>query len=310
MTARTLEPDRIATADWSVWSTTARLVVTDPAHLTAAQEAVREYLDAVDRACSRFRDDSELSRLTAHQGRPAVIGPVFAEYLHAALTVAEETAGDVDPTVGAALARLGYDRDYALIAGTDTSGPIQVTFTPRTDWTTVLLRERTVTVPRDVRLDLGATAKAVAADRCAHMIAERFGCGTLVSLGGDIATAGSAPRGGWQIEVRDGAGEPGCRISLPAGAALATSSTVRRQWKRGGHLVHHIVDPRTGVVAETVWRTVSVAANTCLAANAAATAAVVRGRAALGSLRRSGLPARLVDRDGRVSALGGWPEER
>ncbi|WP_235747646.1 FAD:protein FMN transferase [Nocardia coffeae] len=310
MTAPTLEPDRIATADWSVWSTNARLVVTDPAHLAGAREAMCEYLDAVDRACSRFRDDSELSGLSAHPGRPVVIGPLFAEYLRAALAVAESTAGDVDPTVGAALERLGYDRDYALVANTDTAAPIQAVFTPRTDWTTVLLDERTVTVPRGVRLDLGATAKAIAADRCAHLIAERFGCGTLVSLGGDIATAGAAPDGGWQIEVRDGAGEPGCRISIPVGAALATSSTVRRRWKRGGHLVHHIVDPRTGVAAETVWRTVSVAANTCLAANAAATAAVVRGRDALEPLHRSGSPARLVDRAGRITTLGGWPAER
>ena len=224
--------------------------------------------------------------------------------------MAEDTAGDVDPTVGAALARLGYDRDYTLVAGTDSAEPIQVVFTPRTDWTTVSLDARTVTVPRGVRLDLGATAKAIAADRCARMVAERFGCGTLVSLGGDIATAGAAPAGGWQIEVRDGPHEPGCRISLPAGAALATSSTLRRQWKRGGHLVHHIVDPRTGIAAENIWRTVSVVANDCLKANAAATAAVVRGRDALGPLHQSGSPARLVDRDGRITTLGGWPAER
>ncbi|WP_067889922.1 FAD:protein FMN transferase [Nocardia vaccinii] len=310
MTAPTLEPDRTAAADWPVWSTQARLVVTDPADLDSAREAVCEYLDAVDRACSRFRDDSELSGLNARQGRPAAVGPLLAEYLHAALAVAEDTAGDVDPTIGAALARLGYDRDYALVAGTDTAEPIQVVFTPRTDWTTVLLDERTVTVPRGVRLDLGATAKAIAADRCAQLVADRFGCGTLVSLGGDIATAGAAPAGGWQIEVRDGPGEPGCRISLPAGAALATSSTLRRQWKRGGHLVHHIVDPRTGIAAENIWRTVSVVANDCLTANAAATAAVVRGRDALGPLQLSGSPARLVDRDGRITTLGGWPAER
>ncbi|MQY21060.1 FAD:protein FMN transferase [Nocardia macrotermitis] len=309
MTPRTLD-DRTAAADWEVWSTRARLVVTDPAQLVAAQRTMREYLDAADRACSRFRDDSELNGLTARHGRPAVVGPLLAEYLRAALAVAEQTAGDVDPTVGAALVRLGYDRDFGLLAGTDTPAPPQVVIARRPDYRAILLHQQTVTVPREVRLDLGATAKAVAADRCADLIAERFGCGVLVSLGGDIATAGSAPEGGWQIEVRDGPNEPGCRISLPAGAAMATSSTIRRRWKRGGHLVHHIVDPRTGVAAETVWRTVSVAADTCLTANAAATAAIVRGHDALGPLRRSGLPARLVDRGGRVGTVGAWPAER
>jgi thiamine biosynthesis lipoprotein len=246
----------------------------------------------------------------ARHGRAVEISALFAEYLRAALDVARITGGDVDPTVGAALVRLGYDRDYALIAGTDTAAPIQVVLTPRADWSMVALTERTVTVPPGVLLDLGATAKAVAADRCARLVRDRFGGGVLVGLGGDIATAGPAPAQGWQIVVQDGPDEPGCQIALPRGAALATSSTLRRRWMRGGRLVHHIVDPRTGAAAESVWRTISVAAGSCLAANAAATASIVRGRTALGALRRAGLPARLVDRDGRITTLGTWPADR
>jgi thiamine biosynthesis lipoprotein len=306
----TLDRDRIAAADWTVWSTEARLVVTDPKILDAAREAVCEYLDTVDRACSRFRSDSEISRLAACDGRTIEISALVADYLRAALTVAKDTGGDVDPTVGAALVRLGYDRDYALIAQTDTAIPAPVVLTSRADWSTIALTERTVTVPPGVLLDLGATAKAVAADRCARLVAERFGSGVLISLGGDIATAGTAPARGWQITVQDGPGEPECRISLPQGAALATSSTLRRRWMRGGRLVHHIVDPRTGAAAEPVWRTVSVAAGSCLVANAGATASIVRGREALGALRRAGLPARLVERDGRITTLGSWPADR
>jgi thiamine biosynthesis lipoprotein len=170
-------------------------------------------------------------------------------------------------------------------------------------------------MPEGVQLDLGATAKAWAADRSAARIARQAGCGVLVSLGGDIAVAGPAPEGGWRIRVQDVTGAPD---ETPAGpyaliairdGGLATSSTKARRWQRGGDVLHHILDPRTGLPAEPVWRTVSVAAGTCADANAASTAAVIRGRAALGWLARLGLPARLVDATGVVFTVAGWPQE-
>ena len=90
---------------------------------------------------------------------------------------------------------------------------------------------------------------------------------------------------------------------------LATSSTAARRWQRGGDVLHHILDPRTGLPAEPVWRTVSVAAGSCADANAASTAAVIRGRRALGWLAQLGLPARLVDATGAVFTVAGWPDE-
>ena len=75
-------------------------------------------------------------------------------------------------------------------------------------------------------------------------------------------------------------------------------------------MLHHILDPRTGLPAEPVWRTVSVAAGTCADANAASTAAVIRGRAALGWLAGLGLPSRLVDATGAVFTVAGWPDDQ
>ncbi|WP_225729125.1 MULTISPECIES: FAD:protein FMN transferase [unclassified Nocardia] len=300
--------DQVGTSEWQVWGTTARVVVTDPAALTTAKALIVDYLGAVDKACSRFRDDSEISEVAARPGRPVPIGALLAEYLRVALAVADETDGDVDPTVGNVLRDLGYDRDFALLAGA--AAPVRAVVTRRADWTQVLLTDQEVTVPPGVLLDLGATAKAHAADRCARLVRDRLGCGVLVALGGDIATAGPAPGDGWQILVRDEPAEPSSHIRLPGAAALATSSTVRRRWLRGAELVHHIVDPRTCVAAEPIWRTVSVAAASCVTANAASTAAIVRGGSAPAWLRGRGLPARLVARDGKVITLGGWPADR
>jgi thiamine biosynthesis lipoprotein len=171
---------------------------------------------------------------------------------------------------------------------------------------------RTIQLPRGVKLDLGATAKAWAADRAAAAARAASGCGVLVSLGGDIATSGACPAGGWRVHVtddhRDGPDAPGQTIAI-GGGGLATSSTFVRRWRRNGQQMHHIVDPATGDPASTPWRTVSVAAASCAEANIAATAAIVRGERALAWLAELGLPARLVARDGAVSTVGSWPAE-
>ena len=291
------------TAQWDIWGTVARIVVTDPAALADATALVRAELAAVDAACSRFRADSELAVACRAGGRPVTVSPLLADLVGAALEAARQTGGDVDPTIGAALCGLGYDRDFAAITGREVAPALRIFATP--DWRSVRLHDDELTVPDGVLLDLGATAKAVAADRAALLVAARLGVGVLVALGGDIATAGPAPDGGWRVLVQDRPGDPRCTVRLPAGAALATSSTVGRAWGRPGELLHHILDPRTGRPAPRVWRTVSVAAYSCLRANTLSTAAVVRGHAAPNLL--AGAPARLVTTDLDVLRLGGWP---
>jgi FAD:protein FMN transferase len=295
----------VAAREWDLWSTRARLVVTDPAALDRALLLVDDLLADVEAAASRFRPDSEVSVLRPGPDGTVLVSPMLADLLVEALDAAERTDGAVDPTIGAALSALGYDRDIRLVEG----GPGLVALVrPVPGWRTLRLAGRRLTLPEGLELDLGATAKAVAADRAAALVAERLGTGVLVSLGGDIATAGPAPEGGWQVRVQDTETDPAARVSLPAGSALATSSTVRRTWIRGTETLHHIVDPATGRPADPVWRSVSVAATTCSIANAAATATIVKGGAGLAWLSAQRLPARLVDRDGVVHLRNGWPD--
>ncbi len=291
-------------AQWDVWGTVARIVVTDPAKLPAATELVRAELAAVDAACSRFRPDSELVRACAASGRPIRISPLLAELITVALSAAEATDGDVDPTLGSSLAALGYDRDFAALAGrVDAAGEILVR--PTVDWRRIALDGTRLTVPAGTLIDLGATAKAWAADRCAEIVARQCGIGALVALGGDIATAGSAPDG-WDILVQDGTGEPACTVTLPAGCAIATSSTISRNWQRATRTMHHILDPRTGYPAIPIWRTATAVAYRCVDANTVTTAAVVRGPRTPAWLRQLGVAARLVAADGSVVTFGGW----
>lgn len=282
-----------------------QVVTTDRDALRLARAEIDAELDAVEAAASRFRADSELSVLARSRGHTTVVSPLLAELIRVALTAARRTDGDVDPTIGAAVVALGYDHAFV---GANRPAVSVVSMETPAHWSMVALDGRSVRLPVGLMLDLGATAKAVAADRCAHRVFAALGCGVLVNLGGDIATAGPAPAGGWQIRVADGPSEPQCSITLPSGATLATSSTLRRSWRRGDQVVHHILDPRTGLSADPVWRTVTVAAPRCVDANTMSTAAVIRGHRAVEWLDGLGFPARLVDQEGNVRKVGGWPD--
>ena len=241
-----------ATASWEALGTSVVLRVTAPHQLDLARVAVERELDALDLACSRFRTDSELSRVNAQQGRALAVGPLLMEAIAVALRAAALTDGDVDPTLGRTLELAGYDRDWRLLepARGEPGPTASVTAHVRAGWRTVELdRERgTVRVPAGVMLDLGATAKAWGADRAAAAAAQAAGCGALVSIGGDIATSGEPPHGGWEIHVTDDhrsdARAPGQRVTIRSGG-LATSSTAVRRWSHGGSTMHHLIDPAT-----------------------------------------------------------------
>ncbi len=295
--------------------TFASLLVTDPGRLEQAWALFTGELAAIDVACSRFRSDSELWQVNHAWGRPVQVGPLLAEALATALTAALLTDGDVDPTCGQSLARLGYNQDFAL-ARQRTGGPAPSP-APAPGWHTVEFDpdRRVVRVPDGVMLDLGATAKALAADRAATRIAAAAGCGVLVNLGGDIRVAGEPPNAGWHVGVADDAvfetdtpaHEPSGSVMLRDGG-LATSSTIVRSWRRGEMSLHHIIVPGTGLPADSCWRAVSVAAATCVDANTASTAAILRGERAAGWLDGLRLPARLVRHDGTTVTTGGWPD--
>ncbi|GAB1516865.1 FAD:protein FMN transferase [Actinophytocola sp. KF-1] len=301
---------KTATASFAAIGTTAQVVVTDPRRLPEAERTLRVRLAELDAACSRFRDDSEIALLHRRAGAAVTVGSLLFDALDVALGAAARTGGLVDPTVAQAVCLLGYDRDFAAVDADDPAPAPPGRAAP--GWWRIGLDRATrrVVLPRGVCLDLGATAKAFAADRVAVELAEDLGCGVLVNLGGDLTSAGDPPAGGWRISVGDDhrTTDPERDQTVAVhGGGLATSSTTGRKWRRGGRTVHHIVDPRTGTVPAPVWRTVSVAAASCVAANTASTAAIVLGPAAPTWLAERALPARLVATDGTVTAVGGWP---
>jgi thiamine biosynthesis lipoprotein len=253
-------------------------------------------------------------QLNARAGSgPVEVGPRLLEAMEVALAAAGSTDGLVDPTVGRTLRLAGYDGRFATVRLRDgASFRARFAPVPGSGRVHVDSRRRTIRLERGVEVDLGATAKALAADRSARAAAGSTGSGVLVSLGGDVSVAGPAPEGGWPVRVADDHAapldEPGPTVAIESGG-LATSGTMVRRWRAGDVELHHIVDPRTGHPAETPWRTVTVAARSCVEANVASTAAIVLGEDAPAWLERRGVVARLVRESGEVVLAGDWPEE-
>ena len=257
--------------------------------LASAEEEIRR----LERILSRFRADSELSRLNA--GGELEAGDDLLAVVRLALEARQQTAGRFDPTVHDALVAAGYDRSFEELAGdgawsdaAPAGGNVRV-------------HGRRIALDRGVRLDLGGIGKGYAVDRAVARLAGVGAC--LVNAGGDLAVAGVPPGGVWPVGLET----PGGEITLGvAEGALATSGRDRRRWRAGGEERHHLIDPATGRPAESDLVTVTVAARTAVEAEVAAKALFLAGeRDAAAEADALGLPALLVTADGRVRFAGG-----
>jgi thiamine biosynthesis lipoprotein len=280
----------------------------DAGELSAARRLTEAVLAEVDRTCSRFRDDSDLSRANAGAGRWIEVDPLLVAAVAVAVDAAGVSEGLVHPLLGRHLVSWGYDGDFVGLV--DTGEPVAVPSPDPASWRLIGLADDAVRVPTGTALDLGATGKAFAADLVASTLAGELSGAALVSVGGDLAV--SRPDGGWwAVSVSERPGEPGERVWVQSGG-LATSSTRVRRWRRAGTTYHHLLDPRTGAPVRSVWTTASCAGATAVAANTASTAAIVLGQDAPTWLSGHAVAARLVASDGSVVRTGGWPadEER
>jgi thiamine biosynthesis lipoprotein len=284
---------------------------TDPSQGERLAAFLRGWVEVVEAACSRFRDDSDISRANAGAGAAVAVSQTLLDATEAAIRMAKLTDGLCDPTLGGAVINAGYDRTFEAVAaeGPGPDGPPQ----PGGAWRRLLIdREAaTITVPAGYRLDLGGSAKGWAVDSAlkalgGSLLRENPEAGICISAGGDLAVTGTPPSQGWPITVRerlDDGGEDDAEVFLTRGA-VATSGATARRWQRGGVVGHHIIDPRTGRPGNSPWRLVTVFGDSCLLADAAASTAWLLGTAAEAWLSGLGLGARLVDASGRATVTG------
>ena len=207
-------------------------------------------VERLEQCWSRFRPDSELSRLNASAGGWTAVSSRMLLSLERARALWSATGGAFDPTVFEALERLGYDRSFELVRNdTETRAVGSAIDEPAPGFGAVEIDATAseVRIPPGTRLDLGGLGKGLAADLVAEGLVDRGARSALVSLGGDLRAAGDAPDGGWQIPIEDPFEEGSIRFErvLESGG-LVTSTCGYRRWTHDGREVHHLIDPRTG----------------------------------------------------------------
>ena len=277
--------------NFEIWGMTGTLATEREDQREFAEARLWHWLDAIDQSCNRFRPDSELTLLNARGDGD--LSSTLELALVAALESSDATGGLCDPTVLPALLALGYDVDYAELAREGSAAPLVPVPSLGTRAITLDLIRHRVSLARGCQLDLGASAKALAADLVANDVAPHGG--VLVEIGGDVAVRGRGPDGPWAIGVSDVLAITGAepRVSV-ANGGVATSSTATRSWLANGQRVHHIVDPRTGTCVGGPYVTATVSAESCVRANAFATAALLWGEDAGYHLAQAGCSGRLV----------------
>lgn len=293
------------------------VVVVNDDGAPSAEQALAEVEDlfaSVESALSRFRPDSELSRLNRAaadcQGRQLFqTSPLLFDVAHAALEAARETSGLFDPTVLGALVAAGYDRSFELVAD-DVS--FTSTWEIRPGWDTVILdsANRTISLPPGLGLDLGGIGKGWTVDLAVDRLREFPAFG--IDAGGDLYCRGRQADGtAWTVGVEDPRA-PGRDLAVLAveDRAVATSSVIRRRWQRNGRQQHHLIDPRTGLPAETDVLSATVIAQSVARAEILAKVALILGSTAgLHFLNKYPQTAGiLIRKDGRVLRTIGFSE--
>ena len=259
-------------------------------------QTARHRIAELESRWSRFRPDSELSRLNNARGRPVRVSHDTFRAVTAAIDAWRDLDCVFDPTVLDALEHAGYDRTFADIPAIGRALTAPAPPVPGCDGIQLDPIVRAVCLPLNVRVDLGGIGKGLAADMVADELRAAGADGAMVNIGGDLKVAGSCPQpNGWTIELDH---LPGRAIALVAGG-LATSAITKRRWRRGAEIVHHVIDPATGAAAAASAAAATVIADRAVDAETLATAALLAGtEAGVALLEARNATGILIGRDG------------
>jgi thiamine biosynthesis lipoprotein len=273
---------------------------------TRLVEWARTRVEQLESRWSRFRPDSEISRLNRADGKPLVVSPDTLIAVTAACAAWSFTGGRFDPTVHDAMLRLGYDRSIETMRG-----PAAATASaalPAPGCSGIVLDEVTsvVQLPAGVHLDLGGIGKGLTADMVVDDLLARGATGATANIGGDIRVAGTTSTGrAWRIEIEDPRSDRVCAVVELHDGGVASSATLRRHWRLGSTVVHHMVDPRTGSNPAAAVVGVTVVAGTAAWADALSKVPFIDRSADLGAAS-----AVIFTDDGEQRTVGDVPFHR
>ncbi|MBN1190950.1 MAG: FAD:protein FMN transferase [Dehalococcoidales bacterium] len=246
-----------------------------------AEQALRrvEYLFMeMEQQLSRFRDDSELSRLNQSAGKEFKASPLLYEIVMTALSSAKLTGGIFDPTILPGLISAGYDRSFELL-DIPRKTPMEKNNPPGHTWRDILMDTGTLSIylPQGCGIDMGGIAKGWTVDRAGRYL-EKFR-NYAVNAGGDIIAKGVQADGSpWTVGIKDPLNrKPDLGVLRLSGQAVCTSTTTQRRWRTNNMLKHHLIDPRTGLPSDSGVISATVIAGTAVLAETLSKAALILG---------------------------------
>jgi thiamine biosynthesis lipoprotein len=271
---------------------------------------VQRMFHKAEKCLTRFDPTSELSQLNRSVGCSRRVSPLLFDVVEMAVWAASATHGLFDPSLLGVMEAIGYGRSFEQIKQGDQVEPLLPT-PGRGQYQAVELNRsrREIYLPPDVRLDLGGIGKGWTVDRTADWLTGKGPF--MINAGGDLYAYGAPPGlSGWSIGIVD-PWEPARDITRlrVRQRAVATSTISRRRWQRGGRLMHHLIDPRTGQPAETDAVSVTVIAHRVALAEVYAKAALIQGVEAGRNLLNSvpEVEGLLIRADGQLTITDGFP---
>lgn len=277
----------------------------DSGRLEEGFTLAQKFVETSESRFTRFSEESELAVLNRSAGRWVAVSSDLYELVREAYDYRERTGGLFDPSILGALEGAGYGMSMDEIRAQGERGiPVSTATTsvelgaPEFDPAVRAMR-----LPGDLRIDLGGIAKGWIAERAAHLLAE-FATACAVNAGGDLFAVGTpAGETAWEIGLEDPRDENETITTLRVSpGAVATSSITKRRWHLGGKPMHHLIDPRTGLPANTDWLSVTAIAPRAAAAEVYAKSLLIAGsrEAAALAARGGDIPFIAVDAEGKL----------
>lgn len=264
----------------------------------------RARIDELEQRWSRFIADSEISALNRNAGQLVKVSDDTRLLVERAIEAWRISGGSFDPTVLGSMIRAGYDRSFDTLGDAPSAG-ISALLLGCTD---IEVTERGVRLPAGTGFDPGGIGKGLAADLVADETIAAGADGVCVNLGGDLRVRGCAPEGnGWTVDIEHpSSSEPFARVGIREGA-VATSTTLRRQWTVDGAPRHHLIDPATGLPSDSDLTLACVITAQAWAAEVLAKAVLLRGSShPFDLLGGTGAQAVVIDSEGRIDATDGF----
>ena len=279
----------------------------DLAHAEVLRRSAVARLHALEAKWSRFRADSEVSRINEYAGAPVDVSRETVLLVERSVEAWQRTQGRFDPTVLPALLAAGYDRDFRRLAEAGDDLGVRAPAGPAPGCDGIQIRRHTVAVPAGVAIDPGGIGKGLAADLVVDLLMTAGARGVCINVGGDLRVAGRPEDAdAWTIRLEEpfAAGRAIGKVRL-TDEALVSSWRTRRTWTRAGRAAHHLIDPRTGEPAWSGVAGVSVIATDAWWAEAFATSLFLLGPDdAPGAVTHAGAEALVIRDDGARRGFG------